>query len=586
LTSSSPGSQPLAPRPFAVLATVLPATFMQLVDISIVNVAIPSLQRDIGATYAQIQLVLAGYQLAFACVLITAARLGDIHGRKRLFLIGMAGFTATSALCGAAPTANILVAGRILQGLMSGIMFPQVISVIQVAFAPDERGKAFGIYGATIGVATIAGPLLGGVLIALDPAGLDWRSVFYVNVPIGLAAMAAALRHLPESRAPEGRRLDLAGAALATVGLFLLVFPLTEGRESGWPPWIFAMLSGAAVALGLFAVLQHRKTRRGDSPLVYTTLFRDRAFRRGIVLAAIFSSTLPAFFLALTLYLQIGFAFSPLHAGLTTLPFSIGSALVSLNSNRMVKRYGLRALQLGCLLMVIALAGMSVAVGVLGTAMTSWHLVGLLLLAGGGLGLVMAPMTTTILSGIQGREVGSASGVLSTGQQVGGALGVTAIGVVFFSLLPHQADLAVARVMPELEHRLAAAGVAAPAVAAEQFAACFAARSRSPDPSARPPACRPLADRAGSDPVAGYAMPRATRESFAGAFHGSLLYPIAGLALCFLLTFWLPRPTRTGDEAAGRPRSPPREPTRQRRRPPRPRRSGRPMPGRPGGRTR
>lgn len=462
-----------SPRPFAVLAMLLPATFMQLVDISIVNVAIPSVQRDLGATDAQIQLVVAGYQLAFACVLITASRLGDIFGRRRMFLLGMAGFTATSALCGAATTPLILVAGRILQGLMSGTMVPQVISIIQVSFPPAERGKAFGIFGATVGLATIAGPLLGGLLIALDPAGLDWRSVFYVNVPIGLAALVAAARGLPESRAPEARRLDLVGAVLVTAGLFMLVFPLTEGREQGWPDWMIAMLGGSAAALILFFALQQRKTRLGRSPLVYTTLFRDRVFRRGILLASLVASTIPSFFLVFSLYLQIGFRFTPLHSGLTTLPFSIGSAMASLNSNRLVKRFGLRPLQLGCLLLALSLLALRQVVGAIGPAMTSWHLVGILFVCGIGLGLIMAPMTTAILSSIQSREVGSASGVLSTGQQVGGALGVSAIGFLFFaSLSPHLAR----------------------------------------------------------------------RESYAQAFQGALVYPIACLLVCFVLALLLPAP--------------------------------------------
>jgi len=433
MNSATSGS---AVRPLAVLATVLPATFMQLVDVSIVNVAIPSIQRELGASYAEIQLVLAGYQLAFACVLITAARLGDILGRRRMFLTGMIGFTATSALCGAAPSPEVLVAARILQGLTSGIMYPQVISVIQVTFEPAERGRAFGLYGATIALATITGPLLGGMLIALDPLGTSWRSVFYVNVPIGVVAALAARRTLPESRSEQASRLDLPGAALVTVGLFLLIFPLTEGRESGWPPWIFAMLAGAAVTLTLFWLLQRYKTAGDRSPLIYTSLLGDVAYRRGVALAALLSSGLPSFFFVLTLYLQIGLGFSPLHAGLTTFPFAIGSGLGSLASDRLVRRFGLAALQVGCGILAAAMLVLRGVVLAAGAGATSWHLVGILLCSGLGLGMVISPMTNAILAGVRGREVGSASGVLSTGQQIGGALGVALVGVLFFAVLP------------------------------------------------------------------------------------------------------------------------------------------------------
>lgn len=553
---------PRAVAPFVVLATVLPAVFVQLIDVSIVNVGIPSIQRELGASYAQIQLVLTGYQLAFACVLITAARLGDILGRRRVYLVGMAGFTATSALCAMAPTPEVLIVGRVLQGLASGTMFPQVISIIQVTFPPAERGKAFGIYGATLGLAAITGPLLGGVLLALDPAGLGWRSLFYVNLPIGIAATIAAARNLPESRAPEGRRLDLPGAALATVGLFCLVFPLTEGRERGWPSWVFAMLAASALALVWFALMQRRKTGAGGSPLVYTTLFRHASFRRGLAFAALFSSSIPSFFFILTLHLQIGLRFTALHAGLTTLPFSIGSMLSSLGSNRLVERFGGRVLQAGCACFLAAMILVWVVVGLFGAELSSLHLTAAVLLAGVGLGLTMPPMTNVVLGSIEGREVGSASGLLSTCQQVGGALGVTAIGIAFFTILPLHADRALDRVVPALDERLVAAGLSPDAATdvSSRFAACFAARARAPDPGAHPPECEPPAGAAApraDDPaekaVGGFALPLALGRSFAGAFRGALLYPIACLVLCLLISFSLPRSPGRSDPAGAGP---------------------------------
>jgi EmrB/QacA subfamily drug resistance transporter len=426
----------VAPRPFAVLATLLSATFMQLVDVSIVNVAIPSIQRDLGASYADIQLVVAVYQLAFACVLITAARLGDIHGRRRLFLIGMSGFTAASILCGAATSPEMLVVARLLQGLMSGCMFPQVLSVIQVSFAPEERGKAFGLYGATIGVAAISGPLLGGALIAVDPFGLDWRSVFYVNVPIGLAGLFAAVRNLPESRAPHAHALDLPGAALVTVGLLFLILPLTEGRERGWPGWMLAMLVASAPVLAWFWILQARKTARDASPLIHTSLFRDRHFALGVILQALLLSGIPAFFFITTLYFQIGFGFTPLHAGLSTLPFAAGSTICSLVSDRLVRRFGGRILEIGALALVAAMLGLRATVSLVGDDMNTWHLVPTMLIAGIGLGAAATPLNAFILAGVMPRDVGAASGILSTGQRIGGAIGVAVVGGIYGSILP------------------------------------------------------------------------------------------------------------------------------------------------------
>lgn len=436
MTSAAP---PPSARPFAVLATVLPASFMQVVDVSIVNVAIPSIQHQLGASYAEVQLVLACYQLAYACVLITAARLGDIHGRKRLFLLGMAGFTVASILCGAAPTPGFLIAARTLQGVASGLMMPQVLAVIQVTFPPAERGKAFGWYGVTMGLASITGPLLGGVLIAASPLDLDWRAVFYVNVPVGLAAMVAAARVLPESRAPAARALDLPGAALITLGLFLLMVPLTEGHARGFPPGMIAMLVGAVLVLGAFWALQERKTALDRSPLLHTGLFRDRAFRRGLTLAALLSFGIPSFFFVIAQYLQNGHGFTPLHAGLTTFPFAVAFGAASLSTDRLVKRFGLFSAQIGYLLLGGGILGMRAAVVSLGADVTSWHLVPFFFFSGLGFGLVYAPLTNAILERVEVRDVGAASGVLTTGQLIGGAMGVAIVGSLYEARLPSAA---------------------------------------------------------------------------------------------------------------------------------------------------
>jgi EmrB/QacA subfamily drug resistance transporter len=546
--TTEPGRAPggADPRRWVALAVVLIAGFMQLVDISIVNVAIPSIQRDLDATYADIQWVLAGYQLAFAVMLITGGRLGDIFGRKRLFMAGMAGFTLASALCGLAQTPDMLIGSRVLQGLMGAVMFPQILSVIQVTFAPRERAAAFGMFGATIGLATITGPLVGGLLIDGDLFGLGWRPIFLVNVPIGVAALAAAARYLVESRAPRALRLDPVGVALVTAGLLLLVYPLVQGRDLDWPLWTFLSMAAALPVLAGFALYERRKKALDGSPLVDLDLFRLRAFVAGLLVAGIFFMGIPAFFLTLSLWLQIGLGFTALHAGLTGAPFAVGSALASAASVRLAPSLGRRILSAGSLLLVAGMAALIWTVDRYGGAVHSWQLLPALLVCGVGLGSVVAPLVNVVLAGIRGQDAGAASGVLSTVQQVGGAVGVAVIGVVFFGLLGGQAAGVADDLTPSLRSELQAAGL--PPAATQQVAAgfrtCFEDRANAKDPSAVPASCaRAQAQAQGQDRV-GQAVAAtaetARRQSFSEAFERSLLFEVAVFLACFLLVFVLP----------------------------------------------
>jgi EmrB/QacA subfamily drug resistance transporter len=537
------------PRRWVALAVVLVAGFMQLVDISIVNVAIPSIQRDLDATYSQIQWVLAGYQLAFAVTLITGGRLGDIFGRKRLFMLGMAGFTLASALCGLAQNPEMLIGSRFLQGVMGAVMFPQVLSVIQVAFPPRQRGAAFGIFGATIGLATITGPLVGGLLIEGDLLGLGWRPIFLVNVPIGIGALVAAALYLGESRAPRALRLDLAGVVLATSGLLLLVYPLVQGRDLGWPAWTFASMAASVLVLAAFAAWERRKKAADGSPLVDLALFRQRAFVAGLLVAAFLFMGIPAFFLTFTLWLQVGLGFSALHAGLTGVPFAVGSALASTASVRLAPRLGRRILSLGTLLLAIGMGGVIWTVDRYGGGTHSWQLIPALALCGLGLGCVVAPLVNVVLAGVRGQDAGAASGVLTTAQQVGGAVGVAVIGVIFFGLLSSQAAGVTADLAPRLGAELQAAGVPAPASrqVVAGFETCFQDRASAKDPSAVPPSCQRLAqgqvqgqDRVGR--VVASTAEAARKRNFSDAFERTLLFEVAVFLLCLLLAFLLPDP--------------------------------------------
>jgi len=544
------------PRRWKALAVVLIASFMILLDISIVNVAIPSVQRDLGATFAEIQWVLAGYQLAYAVVLITGGRLGDIFGRKRLFIIGVSGFTLASLICGLAPTPLTLIAARVFQGLMAALMYPQVLSVIQVSFPPRERGAAFGVFGAVIGVATISGPLVGGLLIQADihvgSTDLLWRPIFLVNLPIGIGAVVAALIYLRESKAPSVPRLDIPGVVLVTIGLFLIAFPLVEGRDAGWPIWAYLMLAGGAVLLVAFRRYIRVRAARGGSPLVEPELFGDRGFVVGSAMTMVFLAGIPAFFLTFSLFLQIGLGFSALHAGLTTLPVSIFSALASTVSIRLAPRVGKRILNYGCVALVAGMIGLWLTVTTVGTGVNSYQMIPALAVCGAGLGLVVAPLINIVLAGIRTGAAGSASGVLTTVQQIGGALGVAVIGIIFFGQVSSYAPTVANSQAAGLASRLSSAGVPQPQVAAvtSSFTHCFVARASSSDPSATPPGCPAQAqtascpaDGSGAIPcVVGPVAAKAIADDFDHAFRDSLFFEMACFALVFLMVLVLPRP--------------------------------------------
>jgi EmrB/QacA subfamily drug resistance transporter len=532
------------PRRWIVLFVVLTASFMVLLDISIVNVAIPSIQRNLGASFGQIQLVLAGYQLAYAVVLITGGRLGDIHGRKKLFMTGMAGFVLASASCGLARNPDMLVISRVAQGLMAAMMYPQVLSTLQVVFPPRERAAAFGIFGAVIGIATITGPLLGGVLIGTATDTDRWRWIFLVNLPIGIAALVAAAFLLRETRSPRARRLDIGGMLIVSVALGLLVYPLVQGREQGWPPWAFVMMALSLPAFVLFVLYERVKTRRDGSPLVELSMFRDRAFTVGNLLSSVFFSAIPAFFLILSLTLQIGLGFSPLRAGLSTVPWAIGTSAASAMSVRLAPRLGKRILWVGSLVMIVGMLGLLLTINLRGNDLSGPELAPSLLVAGLGMGCIIAPLINLILAGISQGDAGSASGVLTTMQQVGGAMGVAVVGVIFFGFIGGRADTASATVIPELRTELAAAGLPAPAIdsAVQRFAVCFHDRANEPDPAVTPPSCSQPAQ--GSSPAVAAIFQRASTTALADDFESSLqralVYPIAVLVVTFVLVFFLP----------------------------------------------
>ncbi|WP_328769374.1 MFS transporter [Streptomyces sp. NBC_00286] len=423
-------------RRWIALAIVMTAAFMDLVDVTIVNIAIPSIQREAGASYGQIQWITAGYALAFAAGLITGGRLGDIHGRKRLFLIGIGGFTLASALCGFAVNPDMLVASRILQGGMAALMVPQVLSIVHATFPAHERGKVFGLFGAVVGLGAVSGPLLGALLTEWNLFGLEWRPIFLINLPVGIAGLILGRRYITESKAPHALKLDLVGVALVTLGLLMLLYPLIRGRELGWPMWGYVSMAGALVVFAALVAYEKRKTVRDGSPLVELSLFKVKSFAAGIAVQTVFGIALGIFFLVWTFYMQIGLGWSELRAGLTGVPFSIAVSMAAgLSVQKLTPRFGRKVLQAGALIMALGVVIYIWESERYGLAIAPWQMALPLVVMGVGMGLIVAPLTDAILSEVPREHSGSASGLISTVQQMGNALGLGLVSVVFFGTM-------------------------------------------------------------------------------------------------------------------------------------------------------
>jgi EmrB/QacA subfamily drug resistance transporter len=454
-TTSPPGAATGTPaepvrystrRRWAVLAVVLAVEIMDLLDSTVVNVAAPTIRADLHASYTAVQWIAAGYTLAFAVMLITGGRLGDLVGRRRMFVIGAAGFTVSSVLCAFAQSPEMLITVRVLQGAFGAVMVPQGFGVIKEVFPPEKLAAAFGVFGPVIGLAAVCGPILAGSLIDADLFGTGWRMIFLINVPFGVLAVAGALRVMPASRPSRGERLDLPGTALVVTASLLLIYPLVQGRDLGWPWWSFALMIAAVPVFAAFVAYERRRPR---SPLIELSLFGRRAFSAGLLTITVFFSGMVGLMLVFGLYLQIGLGFTPLHAGLTFAPWAFGIAVGSaLAGAWLANRYGRRTVHGGLLVMVAGLGWLALTIRHSGVEVTTPRLLPALLVLGVGTGLALSPQFSIILNGVQDHEVGSGSGVLNAVQQFGGAVGVAVLGTIFFSLLGgHDFSYAVQRLL-------------------------------------------------------------------------------------------------------------------------------------------
>ncbi|MCG5212077.1 DHA2 family efflux MFS transporter permease subunit [Streptosporangium sp. KLBMP 9127] len=420
------------------LAVILLASFMDLLDVTIVNITLPSVRAELDASPAHLQWMLAGYTLTFALGIITGARLGDLYGYKRVFLVGIAGFTVASALCGAAPTAEVLVGARVVQGLFAAAMVPQVLSQIQLMYAPHERGGAMAAFSSLSGLAAATGPILGAMLLEADWFGQGWRTVFWINVPVGILAFLTAAAVLPEARSTTRPRLDLAGVLISSAGLVLVLYPLIKGSEQGssWPLWAYvSMILGVTVLAG-FVRHQWHLSGRGKSPLIEVALFRVRSVGGGLLIQFLFFLPVMGFFLTFMQLLQPGLGMTPMSAGLTILPWPIATTLAAgLGAAVLLPRLGRTTVQIGLVVLAAGFVLLAVAADS-ATPATNWvsFLPGVVV-GGLGMGLTVAPLAQLTLDKVPASHAASGSGLFNTVAQLAASVGVALFGTVFFARL-------------------------------------------------------------------------------------------------------------------------------------------------------
>ena len=418
-----------------MLPVILIAMFMAGFDIWAVNVAAPSLQRDLHVSDAALQLIVGGYAFMYATGMVTGGRLGDLFGYKRLFLIGVVTFALASLACGLAPSSGALVAFRLVQGLTGAVMVPQVVALITASFPARERSRALGWYGATMGLGFVSGQILGGGLIQANVLGLGWRAIFLVNVPVGVLAVIVASILVPQARGQRRPRLDPLGAVGVSAGLALALVPLTLGRDEGWPVWTWVSLAPALPVLAATVAWERRLTRRGGEPMLDLALFRDRAFSAGLLLNFVSIFFFGSFMFVLTLLLQSGLGLSPLHAGIVNLPLALTFIAMTLLGPKVAARLGPRSITLGAGFAALGAVVLALTAMEAGGQLTGWDTAPGTALIGIGQGLMVPSLMSAVLSHVRPERAGAAAGVLTTTQQFAIATGVAVIGAVFYAAI-------------------------------------------------------------------------------------------------------------------------------------------------------
>ncbi|MFC3576276.1 MFS transporter [Streptomyces yaanensis] len=437
------------PRRWAAAAVMMVAALMDLVDGTIVNVAIPSIGRDLHASQSTLQWLVSAYLLGFAATLIISGHLGDRFGRRSLFLLGTAGFGLASLACGVAQSPGQLIAARAVQGVMAAVLLPQVLGSFRTLFQGRERGAAFGMYGAVAGFASAIGLLLGGVLTDADLFGWGWRSVFLVNVPVAVLTFAAGLVLVPSTKERSEGRPDVFGSLVLAAGLVAIVLPLVQGRGNDWPLWGWVCLAVGVAAVAGLGLYEARRHGAGTVPLLPVRAFRLPAFSVGVLVQLLFSLGMQGFFLIFAIWIQGDEGYTPTQAGVVTVAFSVGSFLTAPAADGLAVRFGRLVLGAGALLMAGGFGLVWAAVdGASAPHTGAWPLVPGLVLAGAGLGFLVVPLVNVVLSAVPGDLAGAASGIFSTAQQFGGALGAAVVGTVFFGGVSHGLTDALTGAMP------------------------------------------------------------------------------------------------------------------------------------------
>lgn len=466
------------PKRWLILFVVLAGECMDLLDGTVVNVAAPTIHRSLGASSTALQWIVGGYPLALAVGLLIGGRLGDLVGRRTMFLVGITGFTIASAACAAAPSTGVLIAARLCQGLAGALMIPQGFGLLRETFPEDELPKAFGFFGPVMGSAAMIGPILGGALVSAHLVHAAWRSVFLINLPIGLAAGIAAARLLPRTITRHASQLDLAGGAIAAIASLALIYPLIQGRALGWPAWTYASIAASLVLFGVFAIHLQRRKRSTRDPLIEPSVFAHRGYSAGALVLMLYFGGMIGAMLTLTLFLQLGEGFSAIHAGLTVAPFAFGTAITAPAGAGLMHKVGGRVMiQAGSVLSLLGYA--AVALILTRTAhLSTWGLLGPLLVVGMGMGLFVVSAFDTIIAAVTDAELGSASGALNAIQQLGSAIGVAVLGTIFFTTLSHHGFApALQRAMWWAAGTLATVLIASP---------LLPARARATNPAATP----------------------------------------------------------------------------------------------------
>lgn len=411
------------------------ANFMNLIDVTIVNVALPAIQNDLGASATQLEWIVAIYILAFAAGLLPFGRFGDVFGRKKLFLIGLTGFTLSSLACGMASSIDELIIARGVQGLSGAMMVPQVLAIIHVIFPPAEKGRVFGLFGAITSLGGVAGPVIGGALISANLGGLDWRPIFLINIPFGIVVLIGALRWLPAMPIDKSQRPDWIGAALLAISVTLLVLPLIEGHKLDWPVWCIISIGSAFITAILFVRWQNYRAKNGQAQLLPASLLKCRPYMTGIVLVTLFFSGIPGFFLTFAIFLQSGFGMSAYQAGITTAPFPLGIMITSMLAGKFKNKWLSQRITGGAFLAAIGLIALQFIFNNIENDINVALFTAPLLVCGIGMGFAIAPLFQSVLANVETTNAGAGSGAMQAFHQIGGVIGIAIIGHLFFATL-------------------------------------------------------------------------------------------------------------------------------------------------------